>query len=52
MLKLNRKQLLGVRIRELRRKVLHEHNDITRRIYKTHVINLENELRSLEERRW
>lgn len=44
---LNKKQLLGIRIRELRRKILHEHNEITRRIYKSHVINLENELRNL-----
>lgn len=39
-----RKQLLESRIRELKRKLLHEHNRETRTIYKDHINYLESQI--------
>lgn len=40
-MKLNQTQILGKKIRELRREILHEHNATIRKIYKTHIIFLQ-----------
>jgi hypothetical protein len=43
---MNSKKLLGCRIREIKRKNLHEHNKVLRNIYKDHIKFLESRLRN------
>lgn len=44
---LTRKQLLGSRVRELKRKILHTHDVGLRKIYKDHIKFLKSEMEGI-----